>query len=224
MKSITKNNYKWRFIVIFVVFLSLFVVFLAVREKLPWTKGPILSKTDYRIFACGKEIFFEPDQLLLNKKRNGLFARSESGSIIADGMPKSFDDVLLTSFFDAAGGTLKLTKDHKNLFCVPTKEGVLEFKTGNLCDGKKADLYVLEHRIETSTEPWSIFSRIGWKYWDFVFSNNYGKVPPGNCLIFIFDTEDVLDRPWPTCAAHDEALAAGELILEGQTPKTWTWD
>lgn len=156
----------------------------------------------------------ESDQELLNKKRSGLFAHSKSGSIIANGTPKSFNDVLLTSFFDATGGTLEITKEHTNIFRVPTKEGILKFQTGDLCNGKEADLYVLEHRIETSTEPWSIFSRIGWKYWDYVFSNNYGKVPPGDCLIFIFDSEDVLERPWPTCLAHDGALATGKLMLE----------
>lgn len=194
--------------------ITLLIVFLLINKERVWTDGPILSKNDYRIFACGEEIFLEPDQKLLNKKRNGLYERSESGSIIADGTPKYSNDILLTSFFEATGGILKITKEHKNIFHIPTKEGMQEFQTGDLCDGEKADLYVLEHRIETSTKPWSIFSRVGWKYWDYVFSNNYGKVPPGDCLIFIFDTEDVLERPWPTCAAHDEALAAGELILE----------
>ena len=64
MKLVAKNKHIW-----FIVFLVLIVIlFLATKEKRPWTKGPILSKTDYRIFACGKEIFLEQDQQLLNKK------------------------------------------------------------------------------------------------------------------------------------------------------------
>ncbi len=179
-----------------------------------WIKGPVLSRTDYRIFACGEELFLEPNQKLLNKKSNGLFARSESGIIIADGMPKYTDDVLLTSFFEAAGGTLKITDEHKNIFRVPTKNGVLEFQSGDLCNEEEAELYVLKHKIETGIEPWSIHSRNMWKYWDHVFTNNYGKVPPGDCLIFIFDSDNVLDRPWPTCDSYDTAIATGKLILE----------
>jgi hypothetical protein len=53
-----------------------------------------------------------------------------------------------------------------------------------------------------------------WKYFDHVLTNNYGKVPPGDCFVFIFDSEDALERPWPRCTSHEEALATGELILE----------
>jgi hypothetical protein len=53
-----------------------------------------------------------------------------------------------------------------------------------------------------------------WKYFDHVLTNNYGKVPPGDCFIFLFDSEDALERPWPRCASYEEALATGELILE----------
>ncbi len=214
MKLTTKNNYKFWGICVFVIFIILSIIFWLIIKDRVWTEGPILSKTDYRIFACGGEFFLKANTKSLSKKRNGLYARSESGSIIADGTPKWTDDVLLTSFFEAAGGTLKITDEHKNIFRVPTKNGVLEFQSGDLCDGEEAELYVLKHRIETSTEPWSIYSRNMWKYWDHVFTNNYAKVPPGDCLIFIFDSEDVLERPWPTCASHDDALTTGELILE----------
>jgi len=55
---------------------------------------------------------------------------------------------------------------------------------------------------------------IEWKYFDHVLTNNYSKTFPGDCLIFFFDTKDVLKRPWPRCASYEEALVTGELILE----------
>lgn len=214
MKLITKNIRKSGIIGIIVLFMliSVFLVFKNINQTL--TKRQILSRNDYRIFACGEEIFLKADAKSLITKRNGLFSRSEEGSIIADGVFSSIDDILLTSFFDAAGGTLEFSNEQNNILRIPTGTGLREFQSGDLCNGKKAELQVLHHRIETSTKPWSIYSRIMWKYFDHVLTNNYGEVPPGDCFIFIFDSEDVLERPWPRCASHEEALATGELILE----------
>lgn len=214
MKLITKNIRKSGIIGIIVLFMliSVFLVFKNINQTL--TERQILSRNDYRIFACGEEIFLKADAKSLITKRNGLFSRSEEGSIIADGVFSSIDDILLTSFFDAAGGTLEFSNEQNNILRIPTGTGLREFQSGDLCNGKKAELQVLHHRIETSTKPWSIYSRIMWKYFDHVLTNNYGEVPPGDCFIFIFDSEDVLERPWPRCASHEEALATGELILE----------
>jgi len=215
MKFVTKNICKLGIIGILIILFTLISAFLVLKNRnQTLTERKILSRNDYRIFACGEEIFLKVDPELLRVKRNGLFARSESGSVIADGVPLNTNDILLSSFFEATGGTLKFSDENKATLFIPTETGVREFRSGDLCKGKKADLYVIEHRIETSTTPWSIYSRIVWKYLDHVLTNNYGKVPPGDCFIFIFDSEDALERPWPYCASHEEALAAGELILE----------
>ncbi len=214
MKFMTKNIRTLGIMGISVL-LILISVFLVLKYKNQvLAEKRILSRNDYRIFACGEEIFLKADAKSLITKRNGLFSRSEEGSIIADGVFLSIDDILLTSFFDAAGGTLEFSDEQKKILRIPTETGLREFQSGDLCNGKKAELQVVHHRIETSTKPWSIYSRIMWKYFDHGLTNNYGKVPPGDCFIFIFDSEDALKRPWPRCASHEEALAAGELILE----------
>ena len=215
MKFVTKNICKLGIIGILIILFILIFAFLVLKNRnQTLTERKILSRNDYRIFACGEEIFLKADTKSLITKRNGLFAHSKPGSIIADGVPSSIEDILLTSFFDAAGGTLEFSDEQKDILRIPTEKGLREFQSGYLCSGEKAKLQVLHHRIETSTKPWSIYSRIMWKYFDHVLTNNYGKVPPGDCFIFIFDSEDVLERPWPNCASHEEALAAGELILE----------
>lgn len=215
MKFVTKNICKLGIIGILIILFTLISTFLVLKNRnQTLTERKILSRNDYRIFACGEEIFLKANSESLATKRNGLFAHSKPGSIIADGVPSSIDDILLTSFFDAAGGTLEFSDEQKNILRIPTETGLREFQSGGFCNGKKADLRVVHHRIETSTKPWSIYSRIMWKYFDHVLTNNYGKVPPGDCFIFIFDSEDILERPWPRCASHEEALANGELILE----------
>jgi len=215
MKFVTKNIYKLGIIGILIISFILISVFLVLKSRnQALAERKILSRTDYRIFACGEEIFLKADVESLTAKRNGLFSRSETGSIIADGVFLSSNDILLTSFFDAAGGTLEFSDEQKNILRIPTGTGLREFQSGDLCNGKRAELQVLHHRIETSTKPWSVYSRIMWKYFDHVLTNNYEQVPPGDCFIFIFDSEDALERPWPRCASHEKALANGELILE----------
>lgn len=214
MKFITKNIRKLAIIGVLILLFILIPIFFVLKNKNQTSiEKNFLSRTDYRIFACGEEIFLKVDSESLKVKRNGLFARSELGSIIADGTPSNIDDVLLTSFFDAAGGTLEYSDEHKDTLRIPTEAGFREFRSGDLCNGKKANLYVIRHRIETLTNPWSIHSRIVWKYFDYVLTNNYDEVSPKDCVIFIFDSEDALNRPWAHCVSHEEALASGKLIL-----------
>lgn len=215
MKFVTKNICKLGIIGMLIILFILTSAFLVSKNRnQTLMEKKILSRNDYRIFACGEEIFLKADVKSLIAKRNGLFSRSEAGSIIADGVFSSIDDILLTSFFNAAGGTLEFSDEHKDILHIPTEAGFRKFQSGDLCRGKEANLYVIQHRVETSTTPWSIYSRIVWKYFDHVLTDNYGKVPPGDCFIFIFDSEDALERPWPHCASHEEVLATGELILE----------
>lgn len=215
MKLITKNIRKVGIIAILIIsFILIFVFWVLKNKNQTLTERKILSRTDYRIFACGEEIFLKVDPESLKIRRNGLFMRSEAGSIIADGIVRNTKDILLSSFFEATGGALEFSNENKATFFIPTETGIREFQSGDLCSGKEADLYVIHHRVETSTKPRSIYSRIAWKYFDHVLTNNYDKVPSGDCFVFIFDSEDALARPWPRCASHEEALATGELILE----------
>ena len=211
MQFAKNNYYKLLLIGLIAVFICMSVFFVIKNKK---DKEALLSRVDYRIFACGEEIFLKVDKEDLKTKRNGLFARSESGSVIADGLVARDESIFLSSFFEAAGSVLEYTTDHKSNLYLQTETGVREFHSGDMCNREKASLHLIHHRVETGTDPWSIYSRIIWKDKDHVLRNNYGKVPPGDCFIFLFDSEDVLDHPWPTCPAHDKALANGELILE----------
>lgn len=211
MKFAKNNSYKFLLIAFLAVVICM-GAFFVIKNKT--NEEALLSRVDYRIFACGEEIFLKVNKEDLKNKRNGLFARSESGSVIADGFVASGEHVFLSSFFETIGSMLEYTDDHKSNFYLQTENGVREFHTGDMCNGKEASFHLIHHRVETGTDPWSIYSRVVWKDKDYILSNNYGKVPPGDCFIFFFDSEDVLEQPWPTCPAHDKALANGELILE----------
>ncbi len=215
MKFIKNNFYKFVILGLLGTLLICISVFFVLKNNgQDLGKKRLLSRVDYRIFACGKEVFLKVDENDIKSKRNALFARSETGKIIADGIVANNDHIFLSSFFETVGSIIEYTTDHKSNLYLLTETGVQEFHTGDMCDGKKASLYLIHHRVETEKRPWEIYSRIIWKEKDYILTNNYGKVPPGDCFIFIFDSEDALERPWPRCTSHEEALATGELILE----------
>jgi len=211
MNFVKNKFYNFFLIGLLLVAICMSTFFVIKNKK---GKEALLSRVDYRIFVCGEEILLKVDKEDLKTKRNGLFVHSESGSIIADGLVASGESIFLSSFFKTVGSVLEYTTDHKSNLYLQTENGVREFHSGDMCNGKEASLHLIHHRVETGTTSWSIYSRIIWKDKDYVLTNNYGRVPPGDCFIFMFDSEDVLDRPWPTCPAHDKALANGELIRE----------
>ena len=223
MVFILNNTYRHKILIgVMAIFLILIAIFLVQPEERlqnetrTWTKGRVLSRVDYRIFACGEELFIKAGMESPVGKKKGLFAKSESGSIFAEGVPLYIENVTLSAFFNAIGGVLEFSNqnDNKEVLRVPTESGLREFSSGDLCNGIKARLYVLHYRVDATEKPWSLYPRILWKYFDYVFENNYGTVPPGDCLVFLFDSEDALQDPWPTCASHDKAIADGELILK----------
>lgn len=214
MKFITKKICKLGVVVIVILFILISAFLMLKYKNQSSTDRQILSRVDYRIFVCGEEFFLKVDEKDINNKRNGLFSRSETGKIIADGIVAKNDHIFLSSFFETIGSAIEYTTDHKSNLYLLTETGAQEFHTGDMCDGKKASLHLIHHRVETEKSPWEIYSRIIWKDKDHVLTNNYGKVPPGDCFIFIFDSEGALERPWPHCASHEEALARGELVME----------
>ena len=216
MKLVHKNIYfRLALVVVIAAILMLAFTFLMISVR-RYRNGQVLSRVDYRIFACGEEIFLKPESGSPVEKGEGLFARSEQGGIVAKGKPHSTQDISLPAYFSAVGGKLEFPTESESteIFKVPTDAGMREFRSGDQCNGKKANLHVLYYRVDALTKPWSVFKRILWKYPDYVLQNNYGKVPPGDCLIFLFDSEEALERLWPRCASHDKAIAGGSLIMK----------
>lgn len=215
MKFIKKDIYKLVIVSSVIIFFILVFIFFVSKNKNQFlAEKQIISKTDYRIFACGEEIFLKPDLKSLRTKKNSLFELSNSGSIIVNGVPSGIKDISLASFFETAGGILEFSEENKSFFAVPTESGLREFRSGDICKGKEADLYVLRYRVEASKKPWSVYSQIMWKYFDYILTSNYNKDIPSDCLVFIFDSENALERSWPYCLSYDNALVTGELILQ----------
>ncbi|MFA6106634.1 MAG: hypothetical protein WC745_03090 [Patescibacteria group bacterium] len=216
MKLVYKNTYFRLALAIAIAAILMITFAFSIGSVRRWRNEQVLSRVDYRIFACGEEIFVKPDSESPVGKGEGLFGRSEQGSIVAKGKPRSVPDVTLPAYFSAVGGKLEFPTESESteIFSVPTTVGMREFRSSDQCNGKKASLHVLYYRVDAGTKPWSVFKRILWKYPDYVLQNNYGKVPPGDCLIFLFDSEDALERPWPSCVSLDKAIADGGLILK----------
>lgn len=169
-----------------------------------WTGGSVLSRVDYRFFACGEEYIVMPTADSEVGQGVGLYKRSTVGSMILEGTPKNVWDATLFAFFSAVGGELYFPTNHEGVMIrIPTDIGVVEFNNDHTqCSGKTAQLRVFEHHFLDSKDLDSLKESISWKYFDYLFQNNYGTVPPGDCLVFVFDTEEELEKNWPVCTAY----------------------
>lgn len=169
-----------------------------------WTDGPVLSRVDYRFFACGEEYTIVPTADSEAGRSEGLYKRSSVGSMILEGTPRVGRDVTLSAFFSAVGGELYFLANHKGVMIkIPTDTGVLEFNNDHtLCGGKPSQLRVFQHHLLDAKDLDSLSVSVLWKYFDYLFQNNHGTVPTGDCLVFVFDTEEELGKNWPVCTAY----------------------
>lgn len=169
-----------------------------------WKDGPVLSRVDYRFFACGQEYHMTPTADSDVGQSTGIFRRSTGKSMILDGTPSIGRDTSLMAFFEAIGGKLLFPVDHRGIMIkIPTESGILEFNNSHtLCENKKIELRVFRHHLIDPEDIDSLKESILWKYTDYSFRNNYGTVPPGDCLTFVFDTEEELEKNWPVCTAY----------------------
>lgn len=170
----------------------------------PWNYGQALSMVDYRFFGCGKEYFIAPTPDSDVGQGIGLYKRSANGTIILDGLPVAIGEAIVPAFFEAVGGLLYAPADHIDVKVrIPTDVGVLEFNNDHTqCVGKPAKLRVFRHHLLDPNDLSSLKESISWKYPYHTFRNNYGTVPPGDCLVFVFDTEEELEKNWPVCTAY----------------------
>src|SRR3989338_5462928 len=99
-------------ILLAIIVLGLVLFFAKQEEKsvtlksYPWNNGELFARNDYRIFACGEELFLKASSDSAVAKGEGLYAESVSGSIVARGTPKTYDNASLPAFFEAIGGGL----------------------------------------------------------------------------------------------------------------------
>lgn len=205
-----------------IVFVTLYLAIDTILENTTSaTRGPVHWHADYKIFVCGKnqetqggvkgvtKTLAHADEAVDLKDPKGISNRVGSSDfhehgdnrIHVEGTIRDLADVSLKKFFATVGGELT-----PNMLRLPTNAGELIVKNGMPCPDDKAGtlqafVYQTRNNIVTQ-EKLTNFP-------DYVLSP-YGTIPPGDCLIFEFDSQ-IKDKTDNICPFYEIALNKGEV-------------
>jgi len=127
----------------------------------------------------------------------------------AEGVLEKTSHADLHSFFEVIGGSLE-----QDELIVPTDQGLLQLKDGNLCNGKPGKLQIFLYKI---TNP-SPAQRTGFLYEQIKLSpeeysnyvmSPYANAPPGDCIIIELAPEKT--KTEFMCESYTVALKNGDL-------------
>lgn len=165
------------------------------------TKGPVHWHADFRIFNCGEEIDLLDPEGFANRVGTSVIHEHGDKRIHIEGVPETYADASIGNFISLVGGHIGSDTLH-----VPTNNGVVEMKNGTECpDGEgvlQAFLWETDEMIATQ-RPLPEFI-------DYVIAPET-LVPPGDCVIFEFNTER--EKTEYICQQYLVAEERGDLII-----------
>lgn len=141
------------------------------------TKGPVHWHGDFEIWNCGKELDLIDPKGLFNRVGTPVLHEHNDKRIHVEGAVMQTSDISLREFFRVVGG--KMTPFSLK---IPTNDGVIEMKNGDLCRGDHGQFQVFAYQTKGDG-----FSQQ--KLQDplnYVLSP-YSSIPPGDCIILEFD-------------------------------------
>lgn len=168
------------------------------------SKGPVHWHADFQIWACGNQIDIEDPEGLSSTIGTPTLHEHNEGRIHVEGVVVDYADVNLGAFFRVIGGSLT-----SKSITVPTNEGNKTF-TNNGPECSASHREVLQTFIYQVDEAKKTFSQS--KIDDpqnFQFTQ-VSQVPPGDCVIFEFDTEK--ERTDKLCSSYEVAKERGDLV------------
>lgn len=193
------NLVKWLLFSSMVLIISVNTLYLAgatvYKNQRSETGGPVHWHADYQIWNCGREIELKNPEGFSNKVGTELVHEHNDNRMHIEGVILNLDDSTPSHFFESLGGSMSNTH-----LRVPTEEGVVTMENGQNCpDGKTGILQVFVYKTEGGTVSQTKLEE----------PQNYritqtGNVPPGDCLIFEFDSE-IKDRTDKLCTSYQVA-------------------
>lgn len=207
------NTFKWYLflaIAIPVIFVTVYVagstIYLNVVSE---SEGPVHWHADFEVWRCGEKLDLRNPKGFSNRIGNPVFHEHGDNRIHVEGVLVKKQQADLGGFIEVVGG--KLDKNYLLLPTdLPSEDGFIKLENGDSCNGKEGKLQVFLYKV---TNPYLIKS---WKYeqikledyGEYVLSP-YGNVPPGDCIIFDFDTEK--ERTEHICGTYKFVIERGEL-------------
>lgn len=183
------------------IYLSASTIYL---NQVSTTGGPVHWHADFEIWSCGQKVEIKDPQGLSNKVGTEVVHEHNDNRIHFEGVILDKHQASLGYFFEVIGGEL-----HKDHISIPTENGLLELKSGQLCNGQKGSLQVFVYTTEGNS-----FSQIKLEDPKNYIISPQSQVPPGDCIIIEFDKEK--DRTDKLCKFYEIAVQKGEILNQVQ--------
>lgn len=179
------------------IYLSGSTIYLNQKSQ---TGGPIHWHADFEIYSCGEEINIKDPQGFSNKTGEEITHEHNDKRMHFEGVLLDLHDASLGHFFESLGGSM--SNSHLTL---PTNNGLLTMRDGDLCKGQKASFQVFLYKTEGDaftqqklTDPQN-----------YIISPE-ANIPPGDCVIIELDRHK--ERTEKICNFYKVAIQKGELI------------
>ncbi|MBI5001761.1 hypothetical protein HZC31_00080 [Candidatus Woesearchaeota archaeon] len=176
MREKTKQVVFWSIVVLVSVSTLYIVAHTFYYNIFSETNGPVHWHADFEIWICGEQQILPSSQFPSNKVGTPLLHHHNDYRMHIEGTVFSWNDVTLSAFFNAIGGTLGQT-----YIGIPQEDGSLKYWQNDDYCGKKQGtlhLYVQKGDAETWEEIEEIPSYI---------ISPYADVPPGDRLKIMFE-------------------------------------
>jgi len=169
------------------------------------TKGPVHWHADFEIWNCEEKIKLVDPKGLANRLGNTVLHVHGDDAIHVEGIVVDEADVSLHSVFSVIGGELK-----QDLLSVPTNEGMVEMRKGDMCNGKEGKLQAFVYKIKNpqQNKNW-IYEQVKLEDIGKYVLSPYQVTPPGDCIIIEFDQDKISTNK--ICELHRLAVERGEL-------------
>jgi hypothetical protein len=207
-EEVTKQHIMFWVLIYIVSTITLIIVFDTVNLTIESeTKGPVHWHADFQIWKCGGRLDVINPTGLSNRVGTRLFHEHNDNRVHVEGIVKSLVNLDLHNFFRVIGGSLD-----RNSFIVPTTEGMVEAKDGDLCNGEEAEVQIFLYKVtnaERGQGSGYLVEQLKVNE-DYILSP-YQDVPPGDCVIVEFDERK--DKTERICETYKIALEQGDMAM-----------
>lgn len=168
------------------------------------TGGPVHWHADYQIWNCGKQIELKDPEGFSNKVGTETVHEHNDNRMHIEGVILDFADSSPHHFFESLGGSMSNTH-----LTIPTEEGVVTMKNGQNCpDGRVGMFQVFVYQTKNG-----VVSQRKLEDSESYQITQTGNVPPGDCLIFEFDS-NIKDKTDKLCTSYETAKETGKIHVE----------
>lgn len=164
------------------------------------TAGPVHWHADFEVWNCGERLELADPEGFSNRVGSSVLHEHGDNRMHIEGVVVDYGDVSIGSFFRSVGGDL-----HDGRLELPTNQGMAAMKDGDSCPEGAGKLQVFVYR---TVDGKMVQEKLGGSGYEGYVPSPYGSVPPGDCIIFEFDSQ-LKDKTGHICGSYTAAMTKG---------------